>query len=379
MTSDPSNLETTELFRTIDNDNLWLRFPVTFVGSYRADYTPVAPASVPSDYQFWFVFLRENFFDSDVIYSRLVRICRNDQGSNSSSDPFFNTYMKARIFCERDKPSGRASTSTLDYQYNSISELSVSLSDCLCRSVCLSLCLSVSLSDCLSVCLSVRLSLCLSLWQSVCLSVCLSVSLSVCLSVSLSVCQSVSPSVCLSVSLSLRQSVCLSLCLSLCLSVCLSVSLSVCLSICLSVSLSVCLSVCLSLCLSVCADFVSVCLSLILFWLFCCSKLRIQLVKSLLWRRKLPKAAIWSLLWPNVRIKNCAATHHSHSPPSPSPLSLSPPPVSVHVAQLSVPTQLTTQLRQVRTGALRVCLTYFERTSHQTPQQPPLWRTSMWR
>ena len=152
VTSDPSSLQTTELFRTEDNNILWLRFPVTFVGSYRADYSPVPPANMPSDYQFWFVFLRENFFNSDVIYSHLVRICRNDRGSNSTSDRIFNTYMKARIFCERDKPSGREFTSTLDYQYNSISEGTSFL-----------------------VCLSVRLSICLSVCQSVCLSVCLSV------------------------------------------------------------------------------------------------------------------------------------------------------------------------------------------------------------
>ena len=144
MNSDPTSLEMTELFRT----NSWLHFPVTFVGSYRADYSPVPPASAASDYQFWFIFLRENSnsdvffqegFDSDVIYSHLVRICRNDQGSNSSSDSFFNTFMKARIFCERNKPSGRASTNTLDYKYNSISELlcvllSPSTSQCACLS-----------------------------------------------------------------------------------------------------------------------------------------------------------------------------------------------------------------------------------------------------
>ena len=132
------SLETTELFAT----NSWLNFPVTFVGSYRADYSPVPPASVASDYQFWFVFLRENF-NSDVIYSHLVRICRNDQGSSSSPDSLFSTFMKARIFCEQDKPSGRASISTLDYKYNSISEF----------------CFSVSVYVCLLACASVHLSL----------------------------------------------------------------------------------------------------------------------------------------------------------------------------------------------------------------------------
>ena len=136
MNSDPSTLETTELFKT----NLWVHFPVNFVGSYRVDYSPVPSASVDSDYQFWFVFLREKS-NSDIIYSRLVRICRNDRGSNSSSDSVFNTFMKARIFCERDKPFGRASTSTLDYKYNSISELFLCISACL-YMICF--CLSVS-------------------------------------------------------------------------------------------------------------------------------------------------------------------------------------------------------------------------------------------
>ena len=124
--SDPNSLQTTELFSTISANNNWLRFPVTFVGSYRADYAVTFPAITASDYQFWFVFLRENLVSSDVIYSRLVRICRNDPGSTPTSayDPqYFTTYMKARIFCEREKPSGlEFITGTLDYQYNSISE-----------------------------------------------------------------------------------------------------------------------------------------------------------------------------------------------------------------------------------------------------------------
>ena len=120
--SNYSSLNTTEWFRTIEANTNWLRFPVTFVGFEKADYL----SSRPQDYQFWFVLLRENSVSSDdIIYSRLVRICRNDKGSNNNSTedtPFFTTYMKARIYCERDKPSGREFTGTLDYQYNSISE-----------------------------------------------------------------------------------------------------------------------------------------------------------------------------------------------------------------------------------------------------------------
>ena len=112
-------LQTTELFSTISANNNWLRFRVTFVGTYRADYAVTAPATTAYDYQFWFVFLRENLVSSDIIHSRLVRICRNNPGSTPTSayDPhYFTMYIKARIFCEREKSSG------LDYQHNNISE-----------------------------------------------------------------------------------------------------------------------------------------------------------------------------------------------------------------------------------------------------------------
>jgi len=39
--------------------------PVTFVDYYKADYPVVSPATVPEDYQFYFVFLRENLFDDN--------------------------------------------------------------------------------------------------------------------------------------------------------------------------------------------------------------------------------------------------------------------------------------------------------------------------
>ena len=120
----PSDLETTELFRTINDNNNWLRFPVTFVGVQKADYDPsTSPTNRETDYQFWFVFLRENLVSGNVVYSRLVRICRNDPGSDTSSGGanFFTTYMKARIFCKRDKPSSLEFTASLDFIYNSIS------------------------------------------------------------------------------------------------------------------------------------------------------------------------------------------------------------------------------------------------------------------
>lgn len=122
MPSNLSTLETTELYRTINDNNNWLRFPVTFVGIQKANYRS-KPDGMETDYQFWFVFLRENLVSGDVVYSRVVRICRNDPGSEMTSGgaKYFSTYMKARIFCKRDKPSGQEFTTTLDYIYDSIS------------------------------------------------------------------------------------------------------------------------------------------------------------------------------------------------------------------------------------------------------------------
>ena len=39
---------------------------MTFVDYYKADYPVVSPATVPEDYQFYFVFLRENLFDAST-------------------------------------------------------------------------------------------------------------------------------------------------------------------------------------------------------------------------------------------------------------------------------------------------------------------------
>ena len=117
--SDPNSLATEELFRTISANNNWLTFPVTFVGVEKADYD----ATNASDYQFWFIFLREKLVTDDVIYSRLVRVCRNDPGSMATEEGgarHFSTFMKARIFC--DKPSTLEFADTLDYVYNSISK-----------------------------------------------------------------------------------------------------------------------------------------------------------------------------------------------------------------------------------------------------------------
>ena len=51
---------------------------------------------------------------------------KNDPGSDP--DPtmggarHFTTYLKARIYCEREVPTGREFVGALDYQYNDISK-----------------------------------------------------------------------------------------------------------------------------------------------------------------------------------------------------------------------------------------------------------------
>ena len=46
---------------------------MTFVDYYKADYPVVSPAMVPEDYQFYFVFLRENLFDDNSVDVRRRR------------------------------------------------------------------------------------------------------------------------------------------------------------------------------------------------------------------------------------------------------------------------------------------------------------------
>ena len=55
--------------------------PVTFVDYFRADY-PVTPPTIPERYQFYFVFLRENLFDS----SQAVDVC-NECGESGRGRP----------------------------------------------------------------------------------------------------------------------------------------------------------------------------------------------------------------------------------------------------------------------------------------------------
>ena len=46
---------------------------------------------------------------------------QNDPGINGSGH--FSTYMKARIFCEREVPPGRQFNGAVDYHYNEIRKL----------------------------------------------------------------------------------------------------------------------------------------------------------------------------------------------------------------------------------------------------------------
>ena len=55
----------------------------------------------------------------------LLSHSQNDKGStNPATDGshFFTTYMKARIFCEREVPPGREYVGAIDYKYNVIRE-----------------------------------------------------------------------------------------------------------------------------------------------------------------------------------------------------------------------------------------------------------------
>ena len=117
-------LKTEQLFKTKKNIRFWLLFPVTFVGVHKMDYPVTGPAKLPNNYHFWFVFVRENSLENKGLYSHVVRICRNDVGSKTNP-PIFNTYVKARIFCEKQKPATRDYINTLDFDYNSISEATV--------------------------------------------------------------------------------------------------------------------------------------------------------------------------------------------------------------------------------------------------------------
>ena len=49
---------------------------------------------------------------------------QNDPGStpDQSGASHFTTYLKARIYCEREVPTGREFVGALDYQYNDISK-----------------------------------------------------------------------------------------------------------------------------------------------------------------------------------------------------------------------------------------------------------------
>ena len=50
-----------------------------------------------------------------------VPLFQNDPGINGH----FSTYMKARIFCEREVPPGRQFNGAVDYHYNEIRKLMI--------------------------------------------------------------------------------------------------------------------------------------------------------------------------------------------------------------------------------------------------------------
>ena len=60
----------------------------------------------------------------NVMHVFVCKLCtQNDPGVSSLSlGDHFTTFMKARIFCEREVPPGRQFAGTVDYQYNEISE-----------------------------------------------------------------------------------------------------------------------------------------------------------------------------------------------------------------------------------------------------------------
>ena len=58
------------------------------------------------------------------IFPKMCFTLQNDPGLTSSTGlgNHFTTFMKARIFCEREVPPGRQFAGTVDFQYNEISE-----------------------------------------------------------------------------------------------------------------------------------------------------------------------------------------------------------------------------------------------------------------
>ena len=62
--------------------------------------------------------------DGSIAGTNSIFPLQNDPGSapDMTGARHFTTYMKARIYCEREVPSGREFVGALDYQYNDISE-----------------------------------------------------------------------------------------------------------------------------------------------------------------------------------------------------------------------------------------------------------------
>ena len=65
----------------------------------------------------------DSFYFCSVITALFV-LTQNDPGITTMGlGNHFTTFMKARIFCEREVPPGRQFAGSVDYNYNEISEL----------------------------------------------------------------------------------------------------------------------------------------------------------------------------------------------------------------------------------------------------------------
>ena len=58
-----------------------------------------------------------------------IVLIQNDPGLSSTTGlgNHFTTFMKARIFCEREVPPGRQFAGSVDYNYNEISEFTTGM------------------------------------------------------------------------------------------------------------------------------------------------------------------------------------------------------------------------------------------------------------
>ncbi|XP_065883725.1 uncharacterized protein [Dysidea avara] len=130
LNTSTGTIQNSVTYRTITGSINWLRGPATYVDYYADNYT------TDGSLDFYFIFLREQSVeisgtDSQVIYSRVVRLCKNDPGSGSLAGSsmfraeYFYTYVKALIFCKVPKPVSGSVPGSTDYQFNSIQKVSL--------------------------------------------------------------------------------------------------------------------------------------------------------------------------------------------------------------------------------------------------------------